>query len=86
MDGDIIVQFKSTPENFEKEKSGAKSNTIRNIDEKDERFALLRRGCKRIRIVKTDLSESFERYVTDYTEWEGYAIISWHPGLPTMFG
>jgi len=80
MEPDYIVQFKSTPEIYKKEKSGAKSNTLRKIDLKDDRFKALRRGCKRLRIVKTDLTEGFERYITDYTEWDGYAIISWRPG------
>ena len=74
---DYVVQFRSIPEMFEKEKSGRKPNTIRKIDLRDERFTALRRGCKRIMIIKTDLSDCFERYITDYTEWEGYAIISW---------
>jgi hypothetical protein len=74
---DVSVQFKSVHSMFEKEKCGAKPNTIRKIDLKDDRFRLLRRGCKRIVIICSDLSDSFERYITDYTEWKGWAIISW---------
>ena len=77
MDKSYIAQFKSIPGMYEKEKSGKKPNTLRKIDPKDDRFIALRLGCKRIRIVKRDLSESFERYITDYMEWEGFAIISW---------
>jgi len=80
MDHKYIAQFKSIPEMYGKEKSGAKPNTIRKIDANDDRFKALRRGCKRISIMKSDMSESFERYITDYTEWEGYAIISWRSG------
>ncbi|MGL4449893.1 MAG: hypothetical protein ACRCTZ_01730, partial [Sarcina sp.] len=35
------IIFKSTPENFEKEESGRKRNTVRKIDMKDERFIRL---------------------------------------------
>ena len=77
MDADMIAVFKSIPEMYDKEKSGAKPNTLRKIDPKDDRFKYLKRGGKRIRIRKSDMSESFERYITDYTEWEGWAIISW---------
>jgi len=79
MKADYIVQFKSVPEIYSKEKSGAKSNTLRKIDMTDDRFKALRRGCRNLRIIKSDLTESFTRYITDYTEWEGYAIISWKP-------
>lgn len=74
---DIIIQFKSIPEMFEKEKSGAKSNTLRKIDLKDDRFKWLRQGHKRLVIINTVTQETFERFITDYTEWEGWAIISW---------
>lgn len=73
----LTVQFKSIPDMFQKEKSGAKSNTIRKIDLSDERFKLLRKGCRRIVIINSVTYENFERYITDYTEWDGYAIISW---------
>jgi hypothetical protein len=64
---DIVVQFKSIPEMFEKEKSGAKPNTVRKIDLKDDRFKWLRKGHKRIVIINTETHETFERYITDYT-------------------
>lgn len=73
---DLFVQFKSLPEMYEKEKSGRKPNTLRKIDLSDDRFKLLRAGCKKIVIMKSDASECFERYITDYTEYEGWAIIS----------
>lgn len=77
MKENYIIAFKSTPENYDKEKSGRKPNTIRKIDTKDLRFKLLRQGYKRIVIIKYDGSESFQRYITDYTEFEGWGIISW---------
>lgn len=78
---DSVVTFKSSSEMFEKEKSGRKPNTVRKIDAGDDRFASLRAGCGRIVIVAShdsgDRSESFEREITDYSEWEGLAVISW---------
>lgn len=75
-----LVQFKSSPLYFEKERSGEKSNTVRKIDEQDVRFELLRQGCKKIMIIRADRHKVpvyFERIITDYTEFDGYAIISW---------
>lgn len=77
MNPNIYVTFKSVPEFFVKEKNGSKPNTVRVIDLNDDRFKVLRRGCKRIVITLPDYSDSFERYVTDYSEWNGFAIISW---------
>lgn len=71
------VIFKSTPEMYEKEKSGVKTNTLRKIDEQDSRFKLLRLGCRLIFIQNKETGEEFGRRITDYTEWDGYAIISW---------
>lgn len=63
---------------YEKEKEGRKPNTLRRIYPQDDRFKLLRNGCKIISIYNTNnLLEHFERKITDYTEWEGWAIISW---------
>ena len=74
----VIVTFKSIPEMFEKEKSGKKPNTFRKIQKDDYRFIALRMGIvKRISIHLPDISDMFEREITDYTEWDGYAIISW---------
>ena len=74
----VIVTFKSIPEMFEKEKSGIKPNTFRKIQKDDYRFIALRMGIvKRISIHLPDISDMFEREITDYTEWDGYAIISW---------
>ena len=72
-----VVTFKSIPLNYNKEFIGIKPNTLRKIDETDIRFKALRDGCSRIRIVNTETHEYFEREIIDYTEWDGYAIISW---------
>lgn len=72
------VVFKSISRNFEKERDGEKSNTFRRIDKKDQRFRLLREGeVKYIKIVNPKTKETFIREITDYTEWKGWAIISW---------
>lgn len=77
------VEFKSTPENYKKEKSGLKPNTLRKIDQNDDRFITLRDKGKidykfiDIKIINTRTGKSFEREITDYTEYDGYAIISW---------
>lgn len=77
---EYTVGFKSTPENYENEKSGRKPNTSREVDdETDERFERLLNGtAKRIRITNTETGEYFEREITDVTQWKlETIIISW---------
>lgn len=75
---DDVVQFKSTPENWEKEASGVKPNTMRRFKEKDPREdALLNRSARTIRIINTESGQSFERSITDATFFDGAWIISW---------
>lgn len=45
------VKFKSVPENWEKEASGVKPNTIREVDLSDERFQILAGWMRRKEIV-----------------------------------
>jgi hypothetical protein len=79
----VLVEFKTIGPIFEKERDGLKPNTLRKIDLKDKRFGMLRNGRIRfIRIVNPGTKESFVREVTDYTEWEGWAIISWRKESP----
>jgi len=59
----IIV--KSFPENFEKEKSGIKPCTIRELDGKDT-----------ITIINTKTKEKIERKITDISFWKGMFLIS----------
>jgi len=56
---------KSDPENFEKERSGIKPNTVRELDGKDI-----------IEIINTKTDERFEREITDITTWKKQIIIS----------
>ena len=80
-----VVQFKSMKVHYLKEKSGVKPNTMRFIEPDDPRFQLLQNGkCHRIRIVLSDGTECFDREITDYTEWSGWAIISWRHETPSQ--
>jgi hypothetical protein len=84
-----MVYFKSELDNFFKEFRGTKCNTVRKIDEDDERFNLLRMGCVAITIVPVypnmhnanvmtpHPEHLFSRQISDYTEFDGYGIISW---------
>ncbi len=78
-----MITFKSTPENYEKEKSGKKANTeriMKSID--DSRHAKLLKMINtqiydKIQIVNTESDDSFIRQITDVTFWNGIWIISW---------
>lgn len=60
----IIV--KSNAENFNKEMTGIKPNTVRKLDGKDI-----------IQVIETEHGYSFEREITDITVFDGRIIISW---------
>lgn len=77
------VEFKSAGENYLKEKTGIKNNTWREVDEDDERFAILREWARtkqygniRIRFA-SDLKQFFERPVRDVTFFKTGVIITW---------
>ncbi len=74
-----IVEFKSIPIYYNKEKSGIKPNTVREEHELDERFALLRKEPhpQWIKIINRDTEEFFHRRITDVTIWNRLFIISW---------
>jgi hypothetical protein len=74
-----LLEFKSIPEIFEKERSGRKPNTLRTFENKDdERLIKIYTGvAKRIRITNTETKETFERTITDITNWNENWIISW---------
>lgn len=72
------VSFKSVPENYVKEESGAKPNTVRIVSAEDSRYGSLnQRTAKVIQIVNSETGASFERIITDITFWNGEFIISW---------
>lgn len=80
-----VIQFKSTPDNYWKEHSGRKSNTLRKVDENDERFIKLKRmgvteDYGKIQIIQADDDEEstfFIRYITSVVFYDGHCIISW---------
>lgn len=79
------VSFKSTPENYRKEYSGLKRNTVRkkSMEEEDVRFEILDKFIEnninhlKIEICNSINNECFSKQVTDVTKFDGYYIISW---------
>ena len=74
----IIVNticFKSIPENYVKEKSGVKNNTLRLVT--DETKFIFLKDCTHIKIVNTETQESFTREIRDLTYLDNYVIITW---------
>ncbi|MCS3901766.1 hypothetical protein [Methanococcus voltae] len=87
------IEFKSTPENYEKEKSGIKNNTVREFiaGMGDEYKLDVLLGFMngdyyddklKIKIINKETGESFKRYVTDVTAFktsknDWLYIISW---------
>jgi hypothetical protein len=59
------ISVKSFPENFEKEKSGVKSCTMRELDGRDV-----------IEIMNTNTGETIRRNITDISIWKGKLLIS----------
>lgn len=80
-----VVEFKSIPELYEKEKFGTKPNTVRKLPIGGERERKLRMWASlvdygQIAITNSETGESFLRNVADVTIFEGLCIISWeHP-------
>lgn len=83
IEGDRII-FKSSPNNYFKERDGQKCNTLRRFSGWEElrdfeRFkdeVDFNEPNKTIRIY-CDFEGWFERTITDITPFEGYYIISW---------
>lgn len=74
----VIVAFRSDYQNYSKEESGIKNNTMRKIDLTDERFQLLRKGeVTHIMIHHVNGEFSFLRPLKDYTEYEGWCVSTW---------
>jgi hypothetical protein len=65
------ITFYSSPENFRKELYGSKPNTARILDRKEERAVQAAQNTlKRILITDTHTEQSFERELTDITNFE----------------
>lgn len=79
------IVFKSTPENYAKEKSGIKRYTVRKRDT-DERFDRLKEWVEGnhtyllVGIVNTKTKEDISYEVTDVSKLDDYYIISWRFG------
>jgi len=81
IEGDTVV-FKSFPHLWEAERSGAKSNTLRKITDRDEYKAFMgwvTLPARKIEIVNSTTYESFTRNVTHvYDDWPTpLFVISW---------
>jgi len=81
------IIFKSCSEFFNAEKSGLKPNTVRQVSNNDERFALLSemqrlKAYGVIQIQKADCpAQSFKRQIQHICFFDGWCIISWkHKG------
>lgn len=78
-----LVQFKSDPFFYYKEKSGLKPNTFRKIEYHDARFDSLidmmqKREFGKIQVFNSeDDNIFFIREITDVTYYQGFLIISW---------
>jgi len=73
-----MVKFKSIPAMFVKEKDGRKPNTIRLVDEMDERFEkLYNNETNLITIENTETGETVTRVITDVSVWNKMMIVSW---------
>lgn len=72
--GQIIVTFNSNAENFKKETSGLKQNTVRKIDQTDGRFQV-KPGY--IRITCREKQDWAIQELSDITDYDGYRIYSW---------
>lgn len=66
------ITVKSTPDNWEKENKGLKSNTVRFLD-----------GVDFVEVVRTTDGATFHRVISDITTYKGAIIISWKEP-PTM--
>lgn len=81
----MIYKFKSTGENFKKEYSDVKNNTVRKVDMSKEKFKNLKKLADNnwyynewIRIAWADNSEVFfDRKIRDITFWDDICIITW---------
>ena len=72
----IYVEFNSTKENFLKERSGKKRNTVRWVDPTDPRFSTTPTHI--IITCREFNNKRFERKITDITCYlDGYRIFSW---------
>ena len=72
-----FVVFKSTPENYEKERR-QKNCTVRKLSEEEETL-LKRYRIKWIGIRNEETGETRIRPIADITKWDDYYIFTWVP-------
>lgn len=77
---DKTIICKSLPQHYIKEESGKKANTVRFVDESEDKSLALA-TLYYIKIINSDTNESFSRVIQDITRFE-YAdviiyIFSW---------
>lgn len=71
------IRFKSTPENFSKEFSGRKNNTVRFTEDWNEKRWNDFHNARFVEIVQRGSKNSFKREISDKTIYKNVAIISW---------
>lgn len=70
-----IIEFKSTPEEYVKEESGIKSNTVRIMDIYDFADTLEQKDeIKYIKVTNTKTGETFMRGLTDISTYESGVV------------
>ena len=70
------IEFKSTEDNYRKEASGKKNNTVRIVNNaEDIRIVNIVKEIKYIRIKCVDDIQSFVRELTDITRFESHGLI-----------
>jgi len=80
-----VVEFQSRDPYYTREKSGIKLNTVRRFLETvdgDDDYRLLVSSLfhlTKIRIIEPTTNQSFERFLTDVTYFDGRFIFSWSP-------
>ena len=76
----MVFNLISTFAMYEKEESGIKPNTIRELSPLREAMLLM---ATHVRIRRGYTDKSFLRKITDKTKWNGIWIVSWNPNEAT---
>lgn len=74
-----VIEFKSLPIYFDKERSGVKNNTVRELSTEDDRYKVL---VKRpldlwIKIINSENGRYFLRKIRDVSIFKKLIIITW---------
>jgi hypothetical protein len=81
------IQFKSTPDNYWKEREDIKNNTVRKVTD-EEKFRILKELTEMpnfypesigLEIINRDTQTSFKRVCRDVTFYEDIVIFTWTP-------